>query len=92
MRKVMRVLLAMMVMCLGLNTFAQQGAAPGAQQEAAPGKAPRLSVLLFREDFKATEKATEVQFTADGVTNPNLELKVYGPGSKPGLGGTQGSS
>ena len=69
---------AILVMGLALGAFAQQGA-----ENAAPGKAPKSTKLLFREDFKAG-KVGEVQLTQDALTNPNLELKLYGPGSKPG--------
>jgi hypothetical protein len=66
------------VMGLALGAFAQEAA-----QNAAPGKAPKSTVMLFREDFKAG-KLGEVQLTQDALVNPNLELKLYGPGSKPG--------
>jgi hypothetical protein len=52
-----------------------------AQQEAAS--------LLFREDFKPGPDG-QVQLTGEAVTNPNLELVVYGPGSKPGVGRESG--
>ncbi len=45
--------------------------------------------LLFREDFKEGP-AGQVQLTQDAVTNPNLDLMVYGPGSKPGVGRDSG--
>jgi hypothetical protein len=69
---------AVVVLGLALGAFAQQAA-----QNAAPGKAPKSTVLLFREDFK-TGKVGEVQLNQDAITNPNLILKLYGPGAKPG--------
>ena len=78
MRKEICILSAVVVLGLGLSTFAQQRA----QNAPAPGKQPAAS-LLFREDFKAT-KEHEVQLTQDLLTNPDLELKKYGPGAKPG--------
>ena len=45
--------------------------------------------LIFREDFKEGP-AGQVQLTQDAGTNPNLELKVYGPGSRPGVGRDSG--
>ena len=45
--------------------------------------------LMFREDFKAGP-AGQVQLTQDAVTNPNLELMVYGPGGAPGVGRDSG--
>jgi len=79
MRKENWILSVIVVLGLSLSTFAQQGA----QNAAAPGKSPNATSLLFREDFKAGP-AGEVQLTQNALTNPNLELKVYGPGSKPG--------
>ena len=76
MRKEICILSVLVVLGLGLSTFAQQGA-----QNAVS--------LLFREDFKAGP-AGEVPLTQDALTNPNLELKVYGPGSKPGNGNQSG--
>ena len=69
---------AVVVLGLALGAFAQEAA-----QNVAPDKAPKSTVLLFREDFKAG-KAGEVQLTQDAIVNPNLELKLYGPGAKPG--------
>jgi hypothetical protein len=69
---------AVVVLGVALGAFARQGAAP-----AAPGKTPKSTTLLFREDFK-TGKVGEVQLNQDAITNPNLQLKLYGPGSKPG--------
>ena len=69
---------ALIVLGLSLSTFAQQGA----QNAPAPKKQP-AATLLFREDFKPT-KEHEVQLTQDLLTSPNLELKKYGPGGKPG--------
>jgi hypothetical protein len=40
--------------------------------------------LFFRETFKAPPVASEdVVFTTQHAANPNLEVKLYGPGSKP---------
>ena len=76
MRKVICILSVVVVLGVGLDIFARQGAEDAAS-------------LLFREDFKAGP-AGQVQLTRDAVTNPNLELKVYGPGSKPGVGRDSG--
>ena len=70
---------------LGLNLFAQQ-AGPN---PAAPGKTARATSLLFREDFPPG-KTRQVQLTQEGIGNPNLELKLYGPGGKPGNGNQSG--
>src|SRR5262245_32145605 len=78
MRQQTCLLAAVVVLGLGLNLFAQGGAEP-----AAPGKAPRTTSLLFREDFPPGN-ARQVQLTQAGIGNRNLELKLYGPGGKPG--------
>src|SRR5947209_10536717 len=61
----------------GLAGYAQQrGEAPAAPSKPIP--------LFFRETFKAPPVATpDVVFTTEHVANPNLEMKLYGPGSKP---------
>lgn len=82
MRKGISVLAAAVLLCLGLSTFAQQ-------QTQTAAKAPKGSTLLFREDFKSM-KPGEVQLTQDAITNPNLQLKLYGPGAKPGTGNESG--
>ena len=78
MRKAICILSVVMVLGFGLSIYAQQGAQP-----AAPGKTAKSTVLIFREDFK-TDKVGEVQLTQDAIVNPNVELKLYGPGAKPG--------
>ena len=69
-----------MTLGLGLNLLAQQGTTDPAL---AAGKAQSQTSLLFREDFPPG-KTRRVQLAQDGIGNPNLELKLYGPGSKPG--------
>src|SRR4029077_11120638 len=40
--------------------------------------------LFFRETFKAPPVASEdVVFGPEHVSSPNLEIKLYGPGTKP---------
>ena len=76
MRKAFSIVTVLLVVALGVAVFAQQ-----------PAK--KVPVLLFREDFKSGP-AGQVQFTQDALTNASLELKVYGPGSKPGTGNQSG--
>src|SRR5437588_1330790 len=76
MRKAFTVIAVVVILGLGLSMFGQQSAP-------VPKDKPKVAALLFREDFKAG-KEHEVQFTPDLLTNPNLELKKYGPGAKPG--------
>src|SRR5262249_54819809 len=75
MRKQFWILSLILVLGITLSAFAQENAAPG--------KTPKSTMLIFREDFKS-DKIGEVQLTQDAITNPNVELKLYGPGSKPG--------
>src|SRR5439155_22522469 len=77
MRKEIWILSFILILVLGLSLSAF------AQGNAAPGKTPKSTVLIFKEDFK-TDKVGEVQLTQAAITNPNVELKLYGPGSKPG--------
>lgn len=64
----------------------QQPAAPPAKgQTKAPGFIPEdhRPPLFLKETFKETPKGTsETPMVADFLTNPNLELKLYGPGGK----------
>src|SRR5579862_4579276 len=76
MRKIICAVAVLVILGLGLSIFGQQGAP-------VPKDKPKVAQLLFREDFKAG-KEHEVQLTGDLLTNPNLELKKYGPGAKPG--------
>src|SRR5262245_20612897 len=73
------ILAGILALGLNLNLLGQQ-AGP---DPAAPGKAAKTTSLLFREDFPPG-KVRRVQLAQDGIGNPNLELKLYGPGSKPG--------
>jgi hypothetical protein len=75
MRKQTWILSLTLVVGVSLSAFAQESAAPG--------KTPKSTVLIFREDFREN-KGGEVQLSQNAITNPNVELKVYGPGSKPG--------
>ena len=77
MRKVLCVIAVVSMLALGLSMFGQQ-AAP------VPKDKPKVAQLLFKEDFKPGAEH-EVQFTPDLLTNPNLELKKYGPGAKIGV-------
>lgn len=89
-------LAAVLFLFLGLTTFARQQ-----QQTQTAMTAPKGTTLLFREDFKspkplpsaATPGAfvqSQFQFTQDTIADPDLELKLYGPGGKPGVGNQSG--
>lgn len=66
-----------------LGVYAQQPAAPGGQEKGkgAKGKGPARPALFFREEWKQTATGGEhAANPADAVSNPNLELKLYGDG------------
>ena len=64
---------------VALNVFAQQ------RGQNAPAPAPKQATLVFRETFmsKAPGAADQIVLTTQHAANPNVELKLYGPGSKP---------
>src|SRR5882672_2821461 len=59
MRKHIWILSLTLVVGLSLSAFAQENAAPG--------KTPKSTVLIFREDFRAN-KGGEVQLAQDAIT------------------------
>ena len=62
--------------------WAQQPAAPAAPGRAG-GPARGRPPLFFKEEWKQTEKGGEHPVTpAEALSNPNLELKLYGPTAK----------
>lgn len=60
---------------------AQPGGAPGAQ---APGRVPGLETppLFFRETWKQEREGLQFPVGPEVVSNPNLELKLYGASAK----------
>ncbi len=89
------VLAAAVFLCLGLTTLARQ------PQTQTTVTAPKGTTLLFREDFKSVKPVpsagapagfvqSQFQLTQDAIANPDLELKLYGPGAKPGVGNQSG--
>jgi hypothetical protein len=77
MRKQLCGLSALAVMAIGMVGFAQQRA------QNPQGPEPKSVTLLFREDFKSGVP-NDLPMTGDLLTNPNLELKLYGPGAQAG--------
>jgi hypothetical protein len=59
---------------------AQAPAAAPAQAPAARPAAARRPALFFKEEWKQNEKNDEHPATQESVGNPNLELRMYGPG------------
>jgi hypothetical protein len=77
----------LVVMAVAIGAFAQQQ--PAQQGQGAQKKAPKAPAvprppLFFREEWKQppyTGQLTDAarRLTQEAVTNPNLELKIYGP-------------
>jgi len=80
------------VIALGVGTVAQEGrggrgaggaqgagGGQGAGRAAAP--APKPPALLFRESFSDDKPFMVRNLKTTDVTNPNFELKMYGPGT-----------
>src|ERR1700685_3790034 len=65
------------------GAVAQQPAGEGKQAQG-KAKAPPVqrSPLFFREDWKPPTPAGERPLRLDDVSNPNLELKLYGASAK----------
>jgi hypothetical protein len=70
-----------------LSSLAQEPAAPGGGEGRGQGKgqgkgggrgAPARPVLIFKEEWKQTEKGGEHPFAAEDVSGANLDFKVYG--------------
>lgn len=88
-RRVSHTVVALGFMALASVAFAQQppagrGAAPqGRGQAAAPAPAPTPPPLMFKEDWKQPPYTGALndenrRVTQDAVTNPRLDLKLYG--------------
>ena len=62
---------------------AQQPAAPAARDRAAAAPAPPRARpgLFFSEEWKETTETGDITVAQRFVANPNLELKLYGPGA-----------
>jgi hypothetical protein len=74
---------AAFVVLAGVSANAQQGAAPAAPaapRAAAPARA--RAPLFFHEEWKQTPAGGEHPVTPESISNPNLELKLYGTTSK----------
>jgi hypothetical protein len=56
--------------------------APAAAAQAAPRPPAQRPPLFFREEWQQTPANDEHPLSQQSVGNPNLELKVYGPGAK----------
>ena len=71
---------AIAILAMSSSALAQQPAAPAGGRGAARVTRPPL---FFKEEWKQTEKGGEHPIVFDStLSNPSLELKVYGPSSK----------
>src|SRR5947209_18949728 len=83
-----RMVIASMVNCLILlsiacSAFAQQAGQGGANAAPAERRRPGPAPLFFREDWKpVTGLPVEHPVNQAAISNPNLELKLYGAASK----------
>src|SRR5215475_4621643 len=75
MRRAAVVVVSMVILGAAGVALAQEGRGRGAGPARRPG-------LFFREEWGQTEKGGEHPTGAESVTNPNLELKLYGPTGK----------
>ena len=81
-------LTCLIILAIACSALAQQRAQAPAAQEGQRGQraaAPRVtrSPLFFKEEWKQTPAGGEHPVNpAEALSNPNLELKLYGPTSK----------
>ena len=82
-RRIVTLSAALITLAFAATAFAQEPAAPPARGGRGAGREPAgppRPPLFFREEWKMAPGAGEHAVTADGVANPNLELKLYGAG------------
>jgi len=80
-----RAVVAALVFVSGTLTItAQEPSAPAGRGRGAGGAARGRSPLFFREEWKQTPQGGEHPVLADSLSNPNLELKLYGTTNKLG--------
>ncbi len=75
MRRALVVATSLLILTAGAGALAQEGRGRGAGPARRPG-------LFFKEEWGQTEKGGEHPTGPESVTNPNLELKLYGPTGK----------
>jgi len=64
------------------SAFAQQPGAGKGEGKGGRGGGPQQAPLFFREEWKQTPAGGEHPVASDSVSNPNLELKLYGTSAK----------
>jgi hypothetical protein len=78
MRRALVIATSLVVLGMAGSALAQEGRAGGGRG-AGPARRPGL---FFKEEWGQTEKGGEHPTGPESVTNPNLELKLYGPTGK----------
>jgi hypothetical protein len=78
MRRLLVIATSLVVLGMAGSALAQEGRSGGGRG-AGPARRPGL---FFREEWGQTEKGGEHLTGPESVTNPNLELKLYGPTGK----------
>ncbi len=78
MRRALAITTSLIIFGAAAAAFAQ-APAEGRGRGAGPARRP---ALFFREEWGQTEKGGEHPTGPESVTNPNLELKLYGPTGK----------
>src|SRR5260221_8070342 len=80
MRRSLVIATSLVVLGMAGSALAQEAApAGGGRGRSGPARRPGL---FFREEWGQTEKGGEHPTGPESVTNPNLELKLYGPTGK----------
>jgi hypothetical protein len=74
MRRALVIATSLVLLTAGASALAQEGRGRGG-----PARRPGL---FFKEEWGQTEKGGEHATGPESVTNPNLELKLYGPTGK----------
>jgi hypothetical protein len=75
MRRTLVIATSIVILAMAGVALAQEGRGRGAGPARRPG-------LFFREEWGQTDKGGEHPTGPESVTNPNLELKLYGPSGK----------
>src|SRR5438874_1659287 len=82
---------ALMVAAIAIAAFAQAPQGESNQTKKQAKEPARKPALFFREEWKQPPHSGDLtdenrRVNQQALTNPNLELKVYGPCGQPGIG------
>ena len=75
------------ILCVTASSAFAQGAASPAPQAKGPPRTPPPAPLFFREDWKSGTGPGEPAVTQANISNPNLDVKLYGGGTQVVMGG-----